>query len=65
MPVDPVCGIEMDESLALVHEHEDKKYYFCCNGCRKIFMKKPKKYKNQNKRIIVLLRTFQRKFYNS
>jgi YHS domain-containing protein len=25
MPVDPVCGIEMDESLALVHEHEDKK----------------------------------------
>jgi len=33
MPVDPVCGIEMDESLALVHEHEDKKYYFCCNGC--------------------------------
>ena len=27
MPVDPVCGIEMDEALALVHEHEDKKYY--------------------------------------
>jgi len=45
MPVDPVCGIEMDESLALIHEHEDKKYYFCCNGCRRIFMKKPKKYK--------------------
>jgi len=48
MPVDPVCGIEMDESLALVHEHKDKKYYFCCNGCRKIFMKKPKKYKNKS-----------------
>jgi YHS domain-containing protein len=44
VPVDPVCGIEMDESLALIHEHNDKKYYFCCNGCRKIFVKKPKKY---------------------
>jgi len=49
VPVDPVCGIEMDESLALVHEHEGKKYYFCCNGCRrKIFIKKPKKYKNKS-----------------
>jgi YHS domain-containing protein len=41
VPVDPVCGIEMDESLALVHEHEGKKYYFCCNGCN--FYKKTKK----------------------
>jgi len=46
MPVDPVCGIEMDESLALIHEHDGKKYYFCCDGCKKIFIKKPKKYKN-------------------
>ena len=44
VPVDPVCGIEMDENLALIHEYNDKKYYFCCNGCRKIFIKKPKKY---------------------
>jgi len=22
MPVDPVCGIEMDESLALIHEND-------------------------------------------
>ena len=28
MPIDPVCGIEMDESLALVHEHEDKNIIF-------------------------------------
>ena len=28
MPVDPVCGIEMDESLALIHEHNGEKYYF-------------------------------------
>ena len=45
MPVDPVCGIELDESLALVHEHDGKKDYFCCNGCRRIFVKKPGKWK--------------------
>jgi YHS domain-containing protein len=44
VPVDPVCGIEMDESLAVTYEHENKKYYFCCNGCRRIFKKKPKKW---------------------
>ncbi len=51
MPTDPVCGIEMDDSLieeglALPHEYDGKKYYFCCNGCRRIFIKKPKKYKS-------------------
>ena len=45
MPVDPVCGIELDEQLALVHEHKGKSYYFCCNGCRRIFIKKPRKWK--------------------
>ncbi len=45
MPVDPVCGIELDEKLALVHEHKGKVYYFCCNGCRRIFIKKPRKWK--------------------
>ena len=46
MPVDPVCGIELDEDLALLHEHDGTKFYFCCNGCRRIFVKKPRKYKN-------------------
>ena len=46
---DPVCGIELDENLAVVHKHEDKNYYFCCNGCRKIFIKKPKKWKKNAK----------------
>ena len=45
MPVDPVCGIELDESLALIHEHKGKKYYFCCHGCKRIFVKKPSKWK--------------------
>jgi len=45
VPVDPVCGIEMDEDIAVVHELDGKKYFFCSDGCRKIFVKKPKKYK--------------------
>ncbi|MCY4251712.1 MAG: YHS domain-containing protein [Thaumarchaeota archaeon] len=44
MPVDPVCGIELDEEIALVHEHKGAKYYFCCNGCMKIFAKRPRKW---------------------
>ena len=50
MPVDPVCGIELDESLALVHEYEGKKYYFCCHGCKRIFVKKPNKWKKSNRK---------------
>ena len=40
-----IKDLEMDEDIALVHELDGKKYFFCCNGCRKIFVKKPKKYK--------------------
>jgi len=47
VPVDPVCGIELDQSLAVEHVHDGKKYYFCCDGCRKIFLKKPRKYKKK------------------
>ena len=44
MPVDPVCGIERDEDLATIHEYDGKKYYFCCEGCKSIFARKPGKY---------------------
>jgi len=46
MPVDPVCGIELDETLATILEHRGKKYYFCSEGCKGIFSRKPKKYAN-------------------
>jgi len=49
VPVDPVCGIELDEELALIHDHDGKKVYFCCAGCRRIFLKKPRKYKISSK----------------
>ncbi|MDF2737494.1 MAG: hypothetical protein K0S93_1351 [Nitrososphaeraceae archaeon] len=44
MPIDPVCGIEMDEELAVSLKHDNKTYYFCCEGCKGIFKRKPKKY---------------------
>jgi YHS domain-containing protein len=45
VPVDPVCGIELASELAVTHEYEGKKLYFCCNGCRRIFLRKPRKWK--------------------
>ncbi len=44
MPIDPVCGIEMDEELAVSLKHKEKVYYFCCEGCKGIFQRKPNKY---------------------
>jgi len=49
VPIDPVCGIELDKDLAVVHEHDEEKYYFCCDGCRKIFIRKPKKWKKKTR----------------
>ena len=44
VPVDPVCGIELSEDLATTLITMIKKYFSCCEGCKKIFQKKPKKY---------------------
>ncbi len=47
MPIDPVCGIELDEDLAVVHEHDGKKYHLSCDAARKTFIRKPQKWKKQ------------------
>jgi YHS domain-containing protein len=47
VPIDPVCGIELRQDLALSYEHGGRIFFFCCDGCKKIFMRKPKKY-NKN-----------------
>jgi Cu+-exporting ATPase len=39
MPIDPICGMEVDERTALSVEHEGKKYYFCSPGCRERFLR--------------------------
>jgi len=42
--VDPVCQMTVDPRSAVFAEFEGATYYFCCDGCRSIFLADPKKY---------------------
>lgn len=45
MPVDPVCGMEVDpKSAAATYEYKGEMYYFCTPGCKAAFEKDPEKY---------------------
>lgn len=49
MAVDPVCGLEIDETMAEelgaeILTHEGTTYYFCCPACRKQFEQDPQRY---------------------
>jgi len=45
MAKDPVCKMDVVESKTkYIAEFEGKKYYFCCDTCKKTFDKNPKKY---------------------
>jgi Cu+-exporting ATPase len=41
MAIDPVCGMEVDESTGLRGERGGKVFYFCCDHCRQKFLKPP------------------------
>ena len=48
MAIDPVCGMEVDESSAQwTSEYEGKTYYFCAPGCKRSFDNDPQKYLGQ------------------
>ncbi len=38
MAIDPICGMEVDESTALHVEYEGQTYYFCSRGCQDKFL---------------------------
>jgi len=38
MAIDPICGMEVDESTDLKVDYEGQTYYFCNPGCMKQFM---------------------------
>ena len=41
----PVCGMSVDpERTMWKAEYDGETYYFCSEGCREKFLKKPKKY---------------------
>jgi len=44
MATDPVCGMTIDESSPLRHEHAGTTYFFCSPGCRAKFAADPAKY---------------------
>ena len=44
MPIDPVCGMTVDASSPLRHEHAGTTYFFCNPGCRAKFIASPEKY---------------------
>jgi len=45
MAIDPVCGMEVEESSAKDQStYDGKKYYFCSADCRKEFDESPEDY---------------------
>lgn len=45
---DPVCGMEVDPSTAMVNaEFEGQTYYFCSDHCRVRFLEEPERYVRQ------------------
>jgi P-type Cu+ transporter len=48
-PHDPVCGMSVNSDSKHNFEHEDKTYYFCCEGCLKKFSANPDQYLGRDK----------------
>ena len=45
MAKDPVCGMDVDETVARhTAQHTGQTYYFCAPGCKKVFEAEPEKY---------------------
>jgi len=50
----PTCGCSLirlgiDINKASTTTYNNEAYYFCCNGCKEIFLKDPEKYINEIK----------------
>ncbi|MGD8809931.1 MAG: heavy metal translocating P-type ATPase [Gammaproteobacteria bacterium] len=44
LATDPVCGMQVDPSSALSHDHHGTSYYFCNPRCREKFVSDPEHY---------------------
>ncbi|MBB5253549.1 YHS domain-containing protein [Sulfurisphaera ohwakuensis] len=42
--IDPVCGMEVNESSQYKTMYKGKIYYFCSSACKRAFEKDPEKY---------------------
>ena len=53
---DPVCGMNVNPATAKhTHDHNGKKYYFCCAGCVEKFKADPAKYLDQKRPGLITL----------
>jgi YHS domain-containing protein len=51
MTKDPVCGMQVDEQMAVATTvYQGKTYYFCSNACRQTFERTPEKYASEGDR---------------
>jgi Cu+-exporting ATPase len=51
MAIDPVCGMEVDEELAVYKsEYMGEVYYFCSAGCKDDFDSDPETYRKDQGR---------------
>ena len=49
---DPVCGMQVNpDKTRYVYEHEEKRYLFCCAGCRSAFMNDPDQFLSGSDRL--------------
>jgi Cu+-exporting ATPase len=39
--IDPVCGMQVDPTSAVVMEHDGRTYYFCESACADTFRDEP------------------------
>jgi P-type Cu+ transporter len=51
VPIDPVCGMEVDSSTDLRTEYRGETYYFCSPGCLERFEQDPEQYLDGEKRM--------------
>lgn len=48
MPMDPVCGMQIDEEDALTADFDGQTYYFHSDECREEFLEAPEDYVMEN-----------------
>jgi YHS domain-containing protein len=44
MPIDPVCGVQLDEDEAVTAKYHGQTYYFCCDDCKEEFAEAPEEW---------------------
>jgi YHS domain-containing protein len=45
--IDPICGMKVDPcKTELTADYENKRFYFCAEGCLEAFKENPAKYSN-------------------